>query len=294
MNQRYKYTKKDDPKKRPPTSTAHQVRVPIFLPVNQVRSNTGGNVKTVNKEEWVYHSQHGVVTVRNHRLTQEHKNIVEVILTHYKPIHIHSDGSWEFQFTLYDLQKNLQKKSKTNNSWIRTKLDELQGVQFIVEPDKGIPFRRIACSVLNDHCISSENTGQTGEYMYTATFNRHYMRFFDVDTHLHTEKLTDEIIALNDSAAQALVRYCLSHKSVNMKLNQLLDNIGISTNFLPASTVTRTRRKILETKEQFEAFGIEVSDEKPHLVSYKQHSDVWFRTPGEYNQNLEIGSDTGN
>ena len=289
----HKYTKNDDSRKRPPTSTAHQVRVPLFLPVNQVRSNTGKNVKTENKEEWVYRSQHGVVTVRNHRLTQEHRNIVEVILTHYKPVQIHSDGSWEFQFTLYDLQKNLQKKSKTNNSWIRTKLDELQGVQFIVEPDNGSPFRRIACSVLNDHCISSD-TGRTGEFKYTVTFNRHYMRFFDVDTHLHTEKLTDDIIALNDSSAQALVRYCLSHKNVNMKLNQLLNNIGISTDFLPASTVTRTRQRILQMKKQFEPFGIEISDEKPNLVSYKQHCDVWFRTPGEYNQNLEIGSDSGN
>lgn len=279
----YKYTKKEDHKDRPPTGTAHQVRVPIFLPVNQVRSSTGKNVKTPNKEEWIYASQHGVVTVRHHRLTQEHKNIVEVILTHYRPSVVHSDGSWEFKFTLYDLQKNLQKKSKTNNQWIRQKLDELQGVQFVIEPANGIPFKRITCSVLNDHSTDFLDTGKNGEPMYTVTFNRYYMHFFDVDTHLHTNKLTDSIISLDLSAAQALVRYCLSHKSLNMYLDQALENIGISTTFLPASTVTRTRKSIIEVKPKLESFGITISDEKPHVVTYKQHKDVWFRNPENYN-----------
>ena len=290
----YKYTKKHDSIKRPPTGTAHQVRVPLFLPVNQVRSSTGKNVKTENKDEWKYESQHGLVTVRHHRLTQAHRNIVEVILTHYKPAFIHSDGSWEFHFTLYDLQKNLKKTSKTNNHWVRTKLDELQGVQLVVEPTGGKPFKRITCSVLNDHSVTSSSTGRTGEHMHAVTFNRHYMRFFDVDTHLHTEKLTDDIIALHNATVQALVRYCLSHNALNMKLNQVLNNIGISEKFLPASTVTRTRKKVFEMKPQLEHFGIHIDDEKPHVVSYKKHSDVWFATPSDFNSRSIDGPDTGN
>ncbi|MFK0569637.1 hypothetical protein [Endozoicomonas sp.] len=225
------------------------------------------------------------MTVRGKRLTQEHRDLVGVILTHYKPSAIYSDGSWEFRFTLYDLQKALGKNSHRNNNWIKSKLDDLQIVQIILEPSKG-QFERIACSVLNDHCLMRGNnieTGKTGNPLYTVTFNRHYLAFFEEDINVHTEALTDAILDLENPATQSLVRYCLTHNELNMRLSQILNNIGVQPDGMAKETRSRVKKKVISELDVLrDKFGINIeikTGEKDPIVYYKKHTNVWFMNP---------------
>lgn len=274
MNTR-RYLKSD---KRFPTSTLCQMRIPIYLPLNQAR-------KSNEQRAWVYTSRYGDVTFKNGRLTQEHRNIVDVIFSYYKPTAIHDDGTVEFKFTLYELQKDLQKKSTSNHTWIKKKLDELQGIQLIIEPQKDrlkCSFTKVTCSVLNDHAVSDEadDTGQNGQPLYTVSFNKYYMRLFEQDMQVHTELLTGSIIGLKHSACQALVRYCLSHERVNMRLSKLLINIGVSADSMSKQGISRVKQGILVHAQILkEQFGIDISanNRRDPLVTYKKHKKIWFK-----------------
>ena len=74
MNHKYK-----EPGTKFPTSTVHQMRIPLFVPVEQVRNRDG-------IKKWFYESQFGSVTVKNCRLTQTHRDIIDAIFSNYKPI----------------------------------------------------------------------------------------------------------------------------------------------------------------------------------------------------------------
>lgn len=95
-----------------------------------------------------------------------------------------------------------------------------------------------------------------------------------------------------DESAQALVRFCLSNKAVNMEIGQLISIIGISKDVLPASTVSRIRNKLIAMKDGFGPFGISIADAKPHIVTYRKHPDVWFRNPSVYDDKAIIGADS--
>jgi len=264
-----------DDKNRLATNSVHQMRIPQFLPVNQVRDRDG-------KTEWNFKSRAGAVRISNHRLTQEHRNIIDVIKTYYEP-HFFNDGSCQFYFTFYDLQLKLNKASTTNNEWVRKKFDELQSVQFKVTPNDHPTIKTATFSILNSHKEYKKELGQTGKPKHSITFNADYIEFFALDLWVHTEQLTSKIIELDCPGSQALVRHCLSHRKKNESLNGLLREIGAINSVLPRATVARIRKSILAQRSTLEKeFGIILNSELPGysennpLVTYEQHSKVWF------------------
>ena len=202
-------------------------------------------------------------------------------------INLYNDGSLEFIFTLYDLQKEMGKNSLNANYWLLEKLDELQYAQLKVRPENGI-FEEITFSVLNDHAVFREKVGKTGKPYHSVTFNKYYLQMFEVDINAYTGVLTKKIIGLNSAGAQALVRYCLSHKNVNIRFSKLLKNIGLTSSLIPKETVSRVKKKVLEMQDQLsEYFGINFNcntegySDKDPLVTYKQHDKVWFKDPNK-------------
>ena len=261
-----------------PTNSISQMRIPIFLPVEQVRNHD-------RLKKWEYSSQFGSVTVGNCRLTQNHRNIIDIIFSNYQVVGELNDGSLEFAFTLYDLQKCLKKKSLKNHHWIKDKLDELVEATLIVKPTNNF-FKEVEFSILNKHAKHQQLCGKTGKKLYSVVFNEKYINIFHIETSVYTGLLTRQIIDLKVPGAQALARYCLSHKNINMRLSKLLAVVGSSTDFLPASTVSRVKRRVLECKEQLEeCFGISFNadidkyNEKDPLVKYSKHNKIWFKNP---------------
>lgn len=269
-----------EPGKKFPTNTVHQMRIPIFLPIEQVR-----NRDTDNYRKWVYSSQFGSVTVRNYRLTQNHRNLIDTIFTNYRPVRLYDDDSVEFAFTLYDLQKCMGKKSFRNHSWIKRKFDELVDSTLVVEPQKDY-FKKVTFSILNEHSIHREMYGKTGKGIYSVIFNRHYLRFFDIDMNVYTGLLTKRIINLGVPGAQALTRYCLSHETVNMRFSKVMICVGLSKEMLPSATVSRVKARVLQCRNSLKKnFGIFLDpdvrgySEKDPLVKYHKNSAVKFRNP---------------
>jgi hypothetical protein len=108
------------------------------------------------------------------------------------------------------------------------------------------------------------------------------MKFFDLDMHVSYHQLVDKIISLKNPACQALVRFCLSHRSLNMDLKELLKKIGVLRPEMHRRQKSKIIQQIfLESDVLVEEFGIYINPMKNKRlgVFYKQHKDVCFEKP---------------
>jgi len=282
-----KYTDKDLHKDRFPISTAAQSRYILW--------NGGLKNSEADKELNTFSNKYGIVTVKNHCLTQHHRNILDAILAHYAPTKEHSDGSIEFEFSLYGLQKILNPKgSATNHKHIREKFDEMQSVQLEMITYEG---RRKVFSILNEHDGNAEDgdatilkpttgKGKTGKDLHVIQLNRNYVKFFEQDTNLRYHALLPFIFELSKHWTQAFVRYVISHQYKNENINGVLETIGLHTGRFSSQVVSNNKRTILNSEEVLkENFGIifDYSKSKRNpVVRYSQHELVFTENPKSY------------
>ena len=278
----------------PPTHTITQVRTPMFLPVKQFKKAVDESIVHT------YENSIATVEVSGPRLNQSHRDILDLIFSSYEVVNETGDGSVEYAFTLYDLQKRLGKKTLNNQAWIEQKLNDLKKVQFRMRLKedaaalKGIRFKvnDFHFSVLNDTARSSEHgSGKTGEGLYVVQFNRYYMRFIEADLKVRYDaNLLDSLIDVESPQVRAIIRYCLSHGSVkgykfHEPLKKVFNMIGLAEPFLPPSSISKYKKEILAHTDLLrDTFGIEIKPMKTRseLGVYYQHKEgngVTFEKP---------------
>ena len=108
------------------------------------------------------------------------------------------------------------------------------------------------------------------------------MNYLRYDLHVHTEKLTPQILDLKHAQTQALVRYLISHTETNKALDEVLTTIGVFRDDITDRGKRYLQSAILSEKEALERdFGIvfkKMSNGKLG-VFYKQHGTIWFEQP---------------
>ena len=258
--------------KRHPITTVTQCRVPIFWPTNKPpRSKKAG--------DFIIENQWGRAVIKNCKLTQVHRNLLDVIFTHHRGLYHYEDGCVSFLIDLYEIQKLLQIEVH-NHNWIRQKLEELRKTAFVTETKNWV----ITGGIVRKHKYSKIDAEHTPDKfgpnkLYYVTFEAEFMKFFDLDMHMSYFKLVDKIISLEHPVSQALVRFCLSHRQVNMDLENILTEIGVFRPELDRPRKTRILQQLfLESEVLIEEFGIRIDPMKNKRlgVFYTKHKDIWF------------------
>lgn len=266
-----------------PSTTATQSRAIMFLPV--LRS---GMHHKLGKDEsvTVFKNDHAEVSVKGRLLTQVHRNILDAIFSYYEPARTNVDGSVSYAFTLHSLMKHLGDTHARNHAWVRDKLDDMMMVVLITKTNDGWTNHS---HILSNHRYSEKASNRNGDPLYVVTFDPYFLNYLRYDLHVHTERLTPQILQLHHATTQALVRYILSHEETNKDLDEVLNTIGAYRDDMTDRGKRYIRSTVLDEKEALERdFGItfkKMSNDKLG-VFYKQHDTVWFEKPTDQNVGL--------
>lgn len=280
-------------KRQHPTSTVLQSRTAMFLPSKSLSKNFQKvDIEVINK--------HGTILLKDCKLTQIHRNIVDCIFSYYEP-HFFQSGEVAFVFPKYDLLAKIGHKSKRNGTWLEAKFEEMRmaAVQLksSQEDEDTLTDTHSFMGVISSHettKIQCKNGGKD-KFLYGVVFSRNFMKMFDNDINIYSQDLTHEIISLEYAVTQAFVRLIISHREVNKSLDEILKSIGLKPGEKGSKQEDRAdgeisqeaygsrKREILSEKERLlDVFGIDIRPMKNDGrlgVFYDQHKSVFFKKP---------------
>lgn len=234
-------------------TTVTQARAAIFSPTLRPTASTA---TVVVETPWAK------ATISRVQLTQVHRDILDVLFTHFDP-HLRTDGSCAFVFHPHAVLKRLH-ETGNNVAWLRAKFRDLEGAGLRIETKD----YTVETSIVRKHAWTTDGS------QYAVVLESEYMRFFARDLRVHTEGLTDKILALRFAPTKALVRFVLTHRAWNRSVSETIGQMGY--------TGGERNRRMAAAKIAGEAialerdFGIVIADGS---IRYKQHGRVWFERP---------------
>jgi hypothetical protein len=266
---------KDKRKGKRIISTLLQSRTPMFLPVKKLSGNFEQSTSIVVENRL------GRITLQDCKLTQVHRNIVDIIFSNYEPIKIYETGDTAYVFPKYEVLKLLGYISKRNGKWLETKFEEMRKASVIFETETSSFQNTSYEGVITKHQVTKIK-GKANHPLYGVIFSSAFMAMFNEDVRIHSAKLTPKILCLKHAVTQALVRSCISHRQVNRSIDQIFSDIGVNKSQLNDRVYRRKIKEVRSESEQLkELFGIELRDigKRKLGVFYNQHDDVWFSKP---------------
>jgi len=269
-------------KKTVATTTVHQCRGGLFLPVKEFSRHFSGIDKP-------FENQWGRITLKKCRLTQIHQNILESIIVSAEQIRKLPDGRIAFLYSPARILRFMGVSSK-NHTWLYDKLSDLLTTEIEIETDT---FRTSGTLLFEKSESKVSIPGRflpsgKGDGIRVATryqlvvFHPFFSRLFDVDVALHYQLLLPEILKLGHAVTQAVVRFCLSHDALNMSLSEVLTALGAISNITPERTRRRIVKHIRDEAETLKSkFGIHIRkmEDGHNGIFYRKHPKVWFESP---------------
>lgn len=230
-------------------------------------------------------------------------NLISAIFTINRQQITNSDGSMTFFFSMYDLHKLLNIKSRNNHNWIKDKLMELRKINIIIKP-KASQGRRLTGIIrkvdyLDPNILVNKSKDTKDKFtishdkrklfgnnmLFYVTFESEFIRMVYSNTNIYCNKLMSKIFKIKSGTIQAMVKFLLTNKSIQISLDKLLYTIGIrtidETKQVPGYIYTSAQRykhiksEIRGQKEMLKKeFGIEIVGND--IIQYTQHKDVWY------------------
>jgi len=250
-------------------ATVTELRVGIFAPITQITATSAiqkdfiaaGRVRKV-ETAW------GSVKVKGNILTQIHRDVIDAIFATASYSETTVRGNIALFFSGYEVQEFLGRKSKTNNTWLKKKLDEIKttNVEFT---DK----------VGNTHDFNLTDSGgySVKKDSFVIVFTEGYMNFFQKQVSVNYKNEMKKLMDVDDALIKAMVRFFFTHANgMSIELINLLDILGYPTH-IPAS-LKKARRAVREHQKELEEFSITV-DLKRWVFTYKKLSSVTHNIP---------------
>jgi len=250
-------------------ATVTELRVGIFAPITQVTANSAiqkdfikaGRVRKVDTA-W------GSVKVKGNILTQIHRDVIDAIFSTASFSETTTRGNIALFFSGYEVQEFLGRKSKTNNTWLKKKLDEIKttNVEFT---DK----------VGNTHDFNLTDSGgySVKKDSFVIVFTEGYMNFFQKQVSVNYKTEMKKLMEIDDALVKAMIRFFFTHANgMSIELINLLNILGYPAH-IPAS-LKKARRTVREHIKEFESFSIKV-DLKKWIFTYKKLSTITHNIP---------------
>ncbi|SCN46472.1 hypothetical protein BAZMOX_00432_1 [methanotrophic endosymbiont of Bathymodiolus azoricus (Menez Gwen)] len=254
--------------------TTVEVKQNLFAPVDKI-----GNPENYQIETTVYSDNKNDVVISGTRLTQLHRDILDIALYHgsYK-LEDEVDENMPIRtFSLHQIQKHLNHKQKNNQAWLKKKFQELKRATILIydkDRDEDIEFNIIRVA---------KRSHKLGEFV--LVMEELYMAFFENEISVNYKELLPSILGLKHPQTKAIVRYLLSHQSGHqINIDKLLRKIGLQGE---EGNLKYYRRVVLEELEEIgDKFNIELiktsSDGRRKndiTVKYTKHKEVQIYHP---------------
>jgi len=265
----------------------------IFAPVEKI-----SNKKDYAMEHIVYEDDLYKVIVSGVRLTQVHRDILDIALCYGKydiEDEIEDEGIAIRTFSLHTIQKYLNHKKKNNQAWLKNKFQELKRATILIYDkkfDEDLEFNIIRVAK-RSHKLNE----------FVLVFEELYLAMFEKQVAINYDKLLTNILNLRFAQTKAVVRYFLSFSDKHqINIDNLLRKLGIQGD---TKNLEYHRRLVLKelqgytyidkkTKEKVEIEGIAnkfnieliktTSDNRKNsdiTLKYFRHKDVIIDIPSK-------------
>jgi hypothetical protein len=254
------------------TSTIEELRVPIFAPIVQVTKRSKLYIDFVkNKNVRTVETKWGKVEIRNRLLTQTHKDILDCIFTYNRGILEMRNAAGErtgriaIYFSQTEILKNLGYSGKgSHNSWLREKLDEIRDavLKYIDKEGNEIDFNIITKKEFSEI-----------QNMYGIILDETYLKLFHEGLSINYEKYLPDLISLPHPVLKSAVRFFFTHKSINLKLEDLLDTLGYPSGDVGSRSMQIVIKVFKDHIDTLNEFGI-IYDSKKRMFYYNQQDGI--------------------
>lgn len=246
--------------------TIEEAKLNIFAPLKKI---TDKERYTLN--EVIYDDEDFKVKISGIRLTQLHRDILDIILFYGQNIEVKESIPIK-TFSLYSIQKHLG-RNKFRNDWIIKKLEEIKRTVITLEnkkTDEVYEFNIVRASKRSNKL----NT-------YVLIIEELYLAFFENAISIDYKKLLDDILQLKHAATKAAVRFLITHKDgMQIKIDNLLEKVGVTGT---DRNIRKIRKEVVEELlKEGEKFNINVilsSDGNGKIngntiIKYTRHEDI--------------------
>ncbi len=234
-----------------PSSTATQTRIPIFEATKTAKRDHVSEVKS----KW------GTAKIEG-PLTQIHRSIIDILLTCY-PQHKAAGGEIIVIFPMHDLLKRMRNRTGGwNRDWLKEKLSDLRRASLTIDAKHLDGTRvQIEAGIISEHCSVDIPNKQP---RYGVKFSLPYVQYVmsDLGVRYSPEQL-DTILSF-DALLQAVARFALTHRSINMTLNDILSHIRADQ--VSDSMIRRRIRSIHAASDQLDELGFELNGKRGKAV----------------------------
>lgn len=242
-------------------STVKENKLNIFSPYQKKKTEMLNSI--------IFEDEKYKVELKGYKLNQIHKDIIDIATYHGKnSLEQEIVGNRAVRlFSLYEVQKHLNYKSKNQNKWIDDKFIEMQQSLIQITNKEKKDWVRFNIIEVAKYSEKQQN--------YVIVMSEAYMLFFENEISINYKHYLPLILSMN-AQSKALTRYILSHSnSFKISLDKALHKIGIVKNNMTIQNFRYNRRKILENEEILKKLNInfsKISESKrkaDYMINYR-------------------------
>jgi hypothetical protein len=256
--------------------TTEELKLNIFAPVDKINSK-----RAYKLEEIVYDDEYTKVTIKGVKLTQIHRDILDIAL-------FYGDYTLEDQvaqnipirtFSLYRVQQLLKHKYSSNHQWLKERFDELKLAVIEIYSKKNKESIQFNIVRVSKHSEKLNN--------YVLIFEELYFSFFEKAISISYKNLLDDIIELKHPQTKACIRYLLTFKDGHqINIDKLLQKVGVIGGI---RNLEKARKNVLDelelVKDRFNIELLKTSKDKRKksdiTVRYRRHDEVKVYYPND-------------
>ena len=245
------------------TCSIQEIRLPIFAPLSRTSPKSAiYNDFLANKRTRIVETSWGKVQVKGSLLTQVHKDLLDLIILNADRKKITSDGRLLIEFSTNKVLKSYGDKGE-NYKWFRAMLEDIMGSVISLETSdkKGFAF----------HIISAMKYDDNKEFM-GILLSSEYLKFYKESFAVNYNREIVNLIGIESSIIKSIVRFFLSHTSLNISTDDLFKAVGVKAD-KKDRFYRHIKQLIAENEETLRKFGITLEND---IFYYKGNSNVKF------------------
>lgn len=225
------------------TSSFLENSLPIFLPVKNIHLTTASKIFQENNGSLKIKTKFGEIEIRGRILGQNHKDILEMLLSQTKKL-VPSDDSISVTFGRYAFLQELG-RSTGNYKWLEDRIKEIRDFNFaVIYYDK------------NNQRVEQGGFGIIDQYRFnengtmSVKFKKEFVEFYRRENLLAYGKYVPLISKIKEPFLKAVIREMLKHKNHKILFSTLVENFSFHQIF-GKNEITKFR-KILGDKNHQE------------------------------------------
>ena len=246
-----------------------EIKLNFFAPVEKILNKNKYEFKTT-----VFKSEDIIVYIKGVRLTQVHRDILDIILFfgNNKIEEKIKENIPIRTFTLYQVLKMLGHKDPNKHSeWLKNKIDDLTNATITIKNET-------TKDEISFHIIRiAKYSKKLGSYF--LVIEDLYLAWFENQITIDYKKLLPNILKLKYPITKMAIRFLLTHKNININVDNLLKKIGVIGG---KRNIEKQRAKLIEElKEIGKEFNIELKKmsndmrkKNDYTIIYKKHNNV--------------------